>query len=196
MLHGQLIGLKRMETVAANRNSEEVKLARREYAEWLVQAHGHNEEIIFIDESGFNLWLARTRGRARVGQRAVRTVAARKGPNFTCIMVISTTRGILHSEFRNGGTHADHFNAFLAATVELAGNVRATFVMDNAPCHRRTRQVDIGNNAVRFLPAYSPILNIVENAWSAWKAAFKQQLAEVRPQLLEQQHEQRVAILV
>ena len=71
MLHGQLIGLKKMETVAANRNSEEVKLARREYAEWLVQAHGHNEEIIFIDESGFNLWLARTRGRARVGQRAV-----------------------------------------------------------------------------------------------------------------------------
>ena len=119
-----------------------------------------------------------------------------KGPNFTCIMAISTTRGILHSEFFNGGTRADHFNAFLAATVELAGNVRATFVMDNAPCHRRTRQVDIGNNAVRFLPAYSPILNIVEYAWSAWKAAFKQQLAEVRPQLLEQQHEQRMATLV
>lgn len=56
--------------------------------------------------------------------------------------------------------------------------------------------MDIGNNAVRFLPAYSPILNIVEYAWSAWKAAFKQQLAEVRPQLLEQQHEQRMATLV
>ena len=94
MLHGQLIGLKKMETVAANRNSEEVKLARREYAEWLVQAHGHNEEIIFIDESGFNLWLARTRGRARVGQRAVRIVA---GPIFPCIMAISTTRGIYSS---------------------------------------------------------------------------------------------------
>ena len=180
-LHGQLIHLKKMETVAVDRNREDVKLARREFAEWLVQAHGANEEIIYVDESGFNLWLARTRGRARVGQRAVRIVGSRKGPNFTCILAISNIRGVIHHEFRAGGTRIDNFNAFITRAAELVGDAAATFVLDNAPCHRGVRNAAIGNHVVRFLPAYSPMLNIVENAWSSWKAAFKQELAEVRP---------------
>ena len=67
-------------------------------------------------------------------------------------------------------------------TVELTGFDMATDVLDNAPCHRRVRQVALGeNHAIRFLTAYSPFLNIMENAWSTWKAAFKQELAELRP---------------
>ena len=38
------------------------------------------EQINYIDESGFNLWLARTHGWAHVGQRAVRVVGTRKDP--------------------------------------------------------------------------------------------------------------------
>ena len=196
-LHGQLIHLKKMETVAVDRNRQDIKLARREFAEWLVQAHGAYEEIIYIDESGFNLWLARTRGRAHVGQRAVRIVGARKGPNFTCILTISNMRGVLHREFREGGTRGEHFVNFITTAAELAGDAAvATFVLDNAPCHRAARNADIGNHVIRFLPAYSPMLNIVENAWASWKAAFKRELAAVRPQLLEQEYQQRLATLV
>ena len=103
-LHGQLIFLKKM-TVVVDQNREDVELVRCEFVEWQVQAHGTNEEIIYIDDSDFNLWLARTRGRACVGQRAVRVVDARKGPNFTCSIAVSNMRRIIHCEFRAAGKH-------------------------------------------------------------------------------------------
>ena len=121
------ISVKNLETVAVDRNRADVKEGRRHYASWLNELQGRPEEheIVFIDESGFNLWLARSRGRARAGQRAVRTIGGRKGPNFTCIMAISNTRGLIHTEFRDGGTtchwgvrnavlHAQHVLRFLA----------------------------------------------------------------------------------
>ena len=63
--------------------------------------------------------------------------------------------------------HIDCFNNFLTRAAELTGNVAATLVLNNAPCHRRERNANIGNNAIRFLPAYSPMLTIAENVWSA-----------------------------
>ena len=77
---GQLITMKKLETIEQDRNSDVVKLARQQHAEWLLQ---NEEEIILIDESGFHLWLSRTRGRAVRGQRAVRVARARKGTHFT-----------------------------------------------------------------------------------------------------------------
>ena len=77
--------------------------ARREYGEWLI--HTTNEpghEIIFVDESGFNLWISRTRGRARKGERAVRIVGAQRGANFTLILAVSSTRGRIHHEVFQG----------------------------------------------------------------------------------------------
>ena len=115
-LHNEIaIAVKKLETVEADRNREDVKESRREYAVWLNELQGRPEpyEVVFVDESGFNLWLARTRGRARAGQRAVRTVGGRRGPNFTCIMAVSNTRGLIHTEFRDGGTTGAVFIQFL-----------------------------------------------------------------------------------
>ena len=111
-------------------------------------------------------------------------------------LAISKVRDIIHCELQADGTRMEHFNNFLTRAAELIGNVAATFVLDNVPCHRRARNVNIGNNRIRFLPAYSPMLNIAENAWSEWKAAFKRHLAEVRPQLLADLYDQRIAMLM
>ena len=51
------------------------------------------------------------------------------------------------------------------------------------------------NVSLRFLPAYSPFLNIAENCFSVWKAGLKRQLEEVREQLLQQPHAQQMATL-
>lgn len=188
MLHGELISMKKLETSEASRNADSVKEGRREYAMWLNFLQGQLDvhEIVFVDESGFNLWLARTRGRARVGQRAMRTVGNRRGPNFTCLMAVSNLRGVIHTDLRQGGTTAVIFNEFLAAVSAGTGDGQATIVLDNAPCHRRSSSVAINpNHSLRFLPPYSPFLNIMENAWSCWKAALKRQLADIRVQLLQ-----------
>ena len=154
--------------------------ARREYGTWLLNVvNGINvRELIFVDESGFNLWLSRTRGRARRGQRAVRFVGGSRGPNFTLILAVSNRRGIAHHSFFEGATNADRFNAWLRDASAAAGNGEATFIFDNAPCHRRFLQTDLhDHHEGRYLPAYSPFLNIAENCLSFWKAAFKRQMA-------------------
>ena len=150
---------------------------------------------IFIDESGFHLWLSRTRGRAVRGQRAVRVVGARKGPHFSLILAVSNQRGIIHHSFHTGGTTIDRCNLFLEECSVQAGEQRQfTYVMDNASCYRRAAEEAMipGNHNVRFLPPYSPFCNICENAFSTWKAALKRQLAEIRPHLLQKPHQQQL----
>ena len=71
--------------------------------------------LIYIDESGLNLWTSRTRGRSRRGQRAPRVVGARC-PNFTLILTVSSQRGRgrMHHSIHKTKTTADVFNAFLS----------------------------------------------------------------------------------
>ena len=195
LLRGQLITLKKLEAAPAERNRADVKLARKTHVEWLIAEDPH---IIYIDESGFNLWTSRTRGRSLRGQRAQRVVGARRCPNFTLILAVSSQRGRIHHAIHNGGTNAEVFNSFLT---DLLHHVRAdevtTLLLDNAPCHRRSMDAiaQRENVSLRFLPAYSPFLNIAENCFSVWKAGLKRQLEEVRDQLLQQPHAQQMATL-
>ena len=149
-----------------------------------------NEEIIYVAESGSHLWLSRTRGRARKGTRAARVVDGRRGPHFSIIIAVSNRRGLIHHTVHNGGTTQALFNTFLEEASTSAGDdVDLTYVMDNAGCHRRAQEANIpGNHRVRFLPAYSPFLNIAVDAFSTWKAAVKRQMAETRLQILDQPH--------
>lgn len=84
-LENQMIVMKKLETVMADRNRDDVRLLRREYGTWLLNVvNGINpRENVFVDESGFNLWIARTRGIAPRGQRAVRIVGGSRGANFS-----------------------------------------------------------------------------------------------------------------
>ena len=107
-LHGQLIRLKKIQTIEADWNHEDVLHGRRAFAEWMLTLDD-DIEVVFIDESGFNLWLARTRGRARRGDRAVRIVAARRGPNFSCKLAVSATPGVILADFHAGGHHSGSF---------------------------------------------------------------------------------------
>lgn len=67
-LHARLITLKLTRDVPAQRNTEAVKDARKEMANWMLRNSA--AEKVYIDESGFRLWLKRSMGRAAEGQRA------------------------------------------------------------------------------------------------------------------------------
>lgn len=57
------------------------------------------------------------------------------------------------------------------------------FIYDNAPVHRNANQP--ANAELKPLPAYSPFLNIVEQAISSWKAAIKDRLSRPdQPELM------------
>ena len=148
---------------------------------------------------GGQLWLKRTRGRARRGHRAVQVVGGQRGPNITSVFAVSNIRSlILHEIFPRAMT-GDRFVQFLSRVSTSSGNRRITFVFGNAPVHRTAGESAIAEtHALIWLPPYSPFLNnqcIVEQAFSCWKAGLKRQLAEVQYQLLRQRNEERLATL-
>ena len=198
-LMNSLIVIKKVEDSPAERNTEATKTTRRAYVTWLMQVQVETE-LVFIDEAGINLWLRRTRGRAPRGQRAIRVVNGRRGRNLTIVFAISNRRGLLRHELFEGGMKGDVFIQFLEAISAANPQQRMTMIFDNAPAHRRALgaqgpQFDDRPHDVRNLPPYSPFLNLVEQAISAFKAELKKTLEEIRPQLLDEDHDQRMAHL-
>lgn len=195
-LIGQLLFLKKLEDAPAERNTDETKTSRRDYANWLLNDGIQRQELIYIDETGINLYCSRTRGRALVGQRAVRVVNGRRGRNLTICFAVSNARGLMHHQLVEGGMTSDTFAQFLHSVSTIAYE-DAAFIFDNASAHRRPgKEANLrGAQIVRMLPPYSPMMNICENAISTFKAALKRSLEEARPNLLTMQHGERMAQL-
>ena len=96
----------------------------------------------------------------------------------------------------------ERFVSFLNDISQANINNQIAMIFDNAPCHLRALQppqvggLNInGNHIVRNLPPYSSFLNPVENAISAYKSSVKNMLEEIRPQLLQEGHDVRMARL-
>ena len=193
VLHGRLITTKLLRDVPVQRNSPRVKTARHEMADWLL-ANAQTEKV-FIDESGFHLWLKRSYGRSVRGARAFRQIDARGSPHMSIIFAVSSTHGLVRHDMREGGYRSQHFNAFLTScSQQLDRNV--VFIYDNAPSHLRAHEAHLReNHLLRNQPPHSPFFNICEGAFSVWKASLKRMMAEVRDQLLDQPHQQRMATM-
>ena len=184
-LDGQLISSKKLEDVPAERNSVATKVARRAYAEWFL-AEGVNSILVYVDEAGFNLFTRRTRGRAHVGERAIRQVGGCRGRNLTIIMAISPVGGLHYHELHVGSVNMAVFDAFLDNLGDVIGeDFRVTVVTDNAPIHNGARMEYEGQHTIRKLPPYSPMLNPIELAFSCLKAAVKRDLNHDMARILD-----------
>ena len=79
-LDGQLFTVKMVRNITPEWNSAEVKHDRQGYVYWLTcEAMVDGSSLIYIDECGFNIWTARSMGRAEIGKRAVRVVCGSRG---------------------------------------------------------------------------------------------------------------------
>ena len=180
-LHGCCITVKKVVPQPAERNSERIKEDRFNFAHWMI-TQGIARHRIYIDESGFNIHLMRTRGRSAAGERAIRTVCGSRGKNVTFITAISDRHpvGLIYHETVDGGVDRDQFADFIQSVSAILGeNEEATLIFDNAPSHRSVENhVDLpATHQLRRLPAYSPFLNPIENVFSVMKAATKQHRA-------------------
>lgn len=148
--------------------------------------------MFYVDETNYNLWCARKVGRSKRGDRAAKLVTASKGGNMHIIACISST-GLQFWERRFGSFKIPECKAFLR---RLLDNIRLThhlsdvvIVLDNAPCHARSEEVFaedeyLGATLLRLGP-YSPMLNPIENVFSAVKADIKQYLADRRMAIIQ-----------
>ena len=73
ILDGVLYTLKLVRRCPAQRNRPDVIQRRRKYAAWFLE-EAIDHQVVFVYECGFNVWTARSQGRARRGDRAYRQV--------------------------------------------------------------------------------------------------------------------------
>ena len=144
---------------------------------------------VFVDECGYNIWTARSQGRAIRGERAYRQVCGQRGRNLTVTLAISLTAGLVFHSAIIGGTNAQKFADFLAQTrLNLDPDEQVVFIYDIAPAHHNPGNPG-PNTELKKLPPYSPFLNIVEQAISSLKAAIKANIS--RPGIQRGKEQQR-----
>ena len=99
-LDGMLSQVRLARPLPADRNRSDVLNKRVDYATWFMK-YAELRHCVFVDECGFNIWTARSHGRARQGERerAYRQVCGQRGRNFTLTMAISLINGLVFSFF-------------------------------------------------------------------------------------------------
>jgi transposase len=144
---------------------------------------------VFVDESGATTARDRTHGRAPSGVRVdgpvphghwrvtTLTAAVRLGgvPESACLTF-------------EGATDTACFETYVARCLVPALRPGDIVVMDNLSCHKTAevaRLIEAAGAEVRYLPAYSPDLNPIEQLFSKLKAALRSAAARTAEALIE-----------
>ncbi len=138
-----------------------------------------------IDECGANTNLTPRYARAPRGQRAYASVPRNTDKNTTLIAAMSTA-GMGAAMLLQGATDTAAFEAYvehvLAPTL-VAGKI---VVMDNLNAHTSERVrtlIETCGCELWFLPAYSPDLSPIEEAFSKFKAWLRRSAARTQQAL-------------
>lgn len=179
ILDRSLISMKQLRPKPVGQDTPENLEKRKTFATDYMTDHGHR---IHIDESNFNLFLRRSRGRAPRGQRAFRTQRNSRGKNINILLAIDDSTIILHKSVI--GSTKDVFGPFMTELSNLLEDENCTFYLDNAPIHRKAENyigVRQNHTVRRFDAAYSPELNPVEGCFSVIKSCIKRELRNTDP---------------
>ena len=182
-LDGMLFTMKLAEDVPQGRNEARILQQRVDYAQWFLR-QAVISHCIFIDECGGNIWTRRSFGRAAIGQPVRRVVNNQRGRNCNVTFAISSEVGLVHHSIRLATTTLQSFQQFLEETCQDAREMfpageQIFLIYDSARPHINANiPPDFNNVAIRRTPPYSPFLNPVEMAHSAFKAAVKRTLSQ------------------
>jgi transposase len=128
--------------------------------------------VIFLDETGIQLGMARAYARAPRGERAVDTVPFTWGDNLT-ITAGLTINGIIAPMILHGAMNARAFEAYVEQCLVPELRPGDLVILDRLTSHRipvlRTL-VETAGAKLMHLPPYSPDFNPIELAWSKLKA--------------------------
>lgn len=157
-------------TLEANERREEERQAFREKAKDL-----DGSKLRIIDETGSNLSLIRLYARAPKGKRARGTVPRKRGKNVTMITDLSL-RGLGEAFILEGAANGDLFEAYIKQILVPSLQPGEIIIMDNCSIHKgkRVRElIEAHGCQVLFLPAYSPDLSPIEEAFSKVKTIIR-----------------------
>jgi len=143
--------------------------------------------LVFVDERGTNTSLSPAYAWAPKGQRAYWSVPRNRGANTTVLSSMSA-RGMGPSLAVEGTTTSVIFEAYVEQVLAPTLRRGQVVVMDNLSAHKGERVKELieqrGCQLV-YLPAYSPDLNPIEEAFSKIKGLVRKAEARSREALVE-----------
>ncbi|KAG0436290.1 hypothetical protein DMUE_4295 [Dictyocoela muelleri] len=159
--------------IPINRNSDVNKTLRVEYANFISTIP--NNKIVFLDESGFNLYLTPKYGYSPKNVKACITVPNSKGKNVSFLCAISI-EGIYMTKTIKGSFKSADLILFINNDLPLLDhNNKKYIIMDNASIHKTidVKQAFMNRGYIlKFIPPYSPHLNPIEEFFSCFKSKF------------------------
>ena len=143
--------------------------------------------LVFVDEAGVNIAMARLYGRAAPGQRAAGSVPQNWGDNISIISAMGR-EGLRATMSVEGAVDGEVFLIYVCEVLCPKLTPGDVVVMDNLGAHKvegvRAAIEAVGANLV-YLPPYSPDLNPIEKCWSKIKTALRAASARTRAALDE-----------
>jgi transposase len=145
------------------------------------------ERFVFVDECGANTSLHRLYAWSRRGERAPCSAPRNWGANVTLLASMSL-EGMGPCLAVEGPTTKAVFETYVERVLAPSLRPAQVVVMDNLSSHKgpRVRElVEARGGELLYLPAYSPDLNPIEEAFSKLKALLRKAGARTREALME-----------
>lgn len=133
------------------------------------------DDLVFLDETGANTTMARTRGYAPLGERVTGSVPLGERRSITFVGGL-TAGGLVAPWAFEGAMTGAWFRAYVEQLLVPALRPGMTVVMDNLACHKVAGVAEAIRGAgcrLEYLPPYSPDLNPIENAFSKLKRGLR-----------------------
>ncbi len=169
--------------MGASERDEEARSAWRERVAGLEP-----ERLVFVDECGTkNVGLAPLRARAPRGERAYGKASRNRGKNTT-LLASMTSSGMGPCVRVEGATTSAVFEAYVEQVIAPVLRPGQVVVVDNLSAHKGERVeelVEARGAKLLFLPAYSPDLNPIEEAFAKLKARLRREKACTKEALIE-----------
>jgi transposase len=146
------------------------------------------ELFVWIDECGAHTSMTRLRARAPRGERAFGSAPRNRGKNTTLVAAMTLGGAMGEAMAVEGSTKGYVFEAYVERFLAPSLRPGQVVVMDNLGAHKtdRVRELIEGRGCeLWFLPAYSPDLNPIEEAFSKVKGHLRRAAACTREALVE-----------
>jgi transposase len=169
-------------SLVASERREEERAVWREQASLLDVS-----QFVFVDECGSNIALTPLYARAPKGQRAYSSVPRNRGANTTLLASLSL-QGMGEAMIQEGAADTLAFEVYIEQVLAPSLSAGQIVVLDNLSTHtgKQVRQaLEARGCRLLFLPACSPDLSPIEEAFSKLKAYLRRVGART-PEALEE----------
>jgi transposase len=171
---------KKKSTHAAEQDRPDVAEARQHWPEKFAGVDP--KDLVFLDETGANTAMRRTHGYAPRGERVV-AVAPFKGWQTVTFVGALTAGGLVAPWAMEGAMNGEWFLAYVEQILAPSLRPGMVVIMDNLPCHKVQgvqEAIAAAGCRLEYLPAYSPDLNPIENAFSKFKHLLRKAAARTQ----------------